>query len=191
MAGRAQEVIAISADLKVRALPAALRDSVTHVVGVAADRATCDTLLTLARKSTVTNERLRYYYAAAAARDPALARATLDLTLGDEVPGTIVAGLISAVASSEQPDLAWDFLRKNYDALFAKQGPQFRDQFIANFMTNFSDERYAAELAAFAPVQATSGGRAMAGRAQEVIAISADLKVRALPAIDAWIKARK
>jgi aminopeptidase N len=174
-----------------QSLPAALRDSVTHVVGVAADRATCDTLLTLARKSTVTNERLRYYYAAAAARDPALARATLDLTLGDEVPGTIVAGLIGAVASSEQPDLAWDFLRKNYDALFAKQGPQFRDQFIANFMTNFSDERYAAELAAFAPVQATSGGRAMAGRAQEVIAISADLKVRALPAIDAWIKARK
>jgi hypothetical protein len=31
----------------------------------------------------------------------------------------------------------------------------------------------------------------MAGRAQEVIAISADLKTRTLPAIDAWIKARK
>jgi hypothetical protein len=58
-------------------------------------------------------------------------------------------------------------------------------------MTNFSDERHAAELAAFAPAHATSGGRAMAARAQEVIAISADLKVRALPAVDAWIKARK
>jgi aminopeptidase N len=108
------------------------------------------------------------------------------------VPGTIVTGLIGSVASSgEQPDLAWDFLQKNYDVFFARQGPQFRDLFIANFMTNFSDERYAAELAAFAPVQATSGGRAMVGRAQEVIAISADLKARALPAVDAWIKARK
>jgi hypothetical protein len=175
-----------------QSLPAALRDSVTHVVGITADRATYDTLLTLARKSTVTNERLRYYYAAAAARDPALARATLALTLTDEVPGTILTGLIGSVASSgEQPDLAWDFLQKNYDALFAKQGPQFRDLFIPNFMTNFSDERHAAELAAFAPAQATSGGRAMAGRAQEVIAISADLKTRTLPAIDAWIKARK
>ena len=151
-----------------------------------------DTLLGLARKSTVTNERLRYYFAAAAARDPALARATLDLALGEEVPGTIVTGLIGSVASSgEQPELAWDFLQKNYDALFAKQGSQFRDQFIANFMTNFSDEGHAAELAAFAPVQATSGGRVMAGRAQEVIAISADLKTRALPAIDAWIRERK
>ena len=169
-----------------------MRDSVTHVVGITADRATYDTLLTLARKSTVTNERLRYYYAAASARDPALAHATLALTLTDEVPGTIVTGLIGSVASSgEQPDLAWDFLQKNYDALFAKQGPQFRDQFIANFMTNFSDEGHAAELAAFAPVQATSGGRVMAGRAQEVIAISADLKTRALPAVDAWIRERK
>ena len=175
-----------------QSLPGALRDAVTHLVGISADRATYDTLLTLARKSTVTNERLRYYYAAASARDTALARATLALTLTDEVPGTIVTGLISAVASSgEQPDLAWDFLQKNYDALFAKQGPQFRDQFIANFMTNFSDEGHAAELAAFAPVQATSGGRVMAARAQETIAISADLKARALPAIDVWIKARK
>jgi hypothetical protein len=136
-------------------------------------------------------ERLRYY-AAASARNPALAHLTLALTLTDEVPGTIVTGLIGSVASfAEQPDLAWDFLQKNYDALFAKQGPAFRDQFIANFMTNFSDEGHAAELAAFAPVQATSGGRVMAGRAQEVIAISADLKSRALPAIEAWIKARK
>src|SRR4051812_39654359 len=175
-----------------QSLPAALRDSVTHVVGITADRAMYDTLLTLARKSTVTNERLRYYFAAAAARDPALARATLDLALGDEVPGTIVTGLIGSVASSgEQPELAWDFLQKNYDALFAKQGPQFRDQFIANFMTNFSDEGHAAELAAFAPVQVTSGGRMMVARAQEVIAISADLKARALPAVDAWIRERK
>jgi aminopeptidase N len=175
-----------------QSLPGALRDSVTHVVGIAADRATYDTLLTLARKSTVTNERLRYYFAAASARDPALANATLALTLTDEAPGTIVTGLIGSVASSgEQPELAWDFLRKNYDVLFAKQGPQFRDQFIANFMTNFSDDGHAAELAAFAPAQATSGGRVMAGRAQEVIAISADLKTRALPAVEAWIRERK
>ena len=31
----------------------------------------------------------------------------------------------------------------------------------------------------------------MAGRAQEVIAISADLKARALPAVEAWIRERK
>jgi aminopeptidase N len=174
-----------------QSLPSALRDPVTHLVGISADRASYDTLLALARKTTATNERLRYYYAAASARDPALARATLALTLTDELPSTIVGGVINAVASSgEQPELAWDFVQKNFDALAAKQGPQFRDAFIANFMTNFSDEAHAAELARFAPAQATSGGRVMTARALETIAISADLKTRALPAVDAWIRER-
>lgn len=58
-------------------------------------------------------------------------------------------------------------------------------------MTNLSDEGHAAELAAaFAPVQATSGGRVMTARATETVAISADLKARALPAVDAWIRQR-
>jgi aminopeptidase N len=172
-------------------LPTALRDTVTHLVGISADRTSYDALLALARKSTVTNERLRYYYAAASAHDPALARATLALTLTDELPNTIVGGLINAVASSgEQPDLAWEFVQKNYDALAAKLGPQFRDAFVANFMTNFSDDAHAAELAHFAPALATSGGRVMTARALETIAISADLKTRALPAIDALINTR-
>jgi ERAP1-like C-terminal domain len=170
-------------------LPNALRDAVTHLVGISADRANYDTLLALARKTTVTNERLRYYYAAASARDAALARATLALTLTDELPNAIVGGVINAVASSgEQPDLAWDFVKANYDALAAKLGPSFRDLFVANFMTNFSDDAHAAELAHFAPAQATSGGRVMTARALETIAISADLKTRALPAIEAWIR---
>jgi aminopeptidase N len=175
-----------------KSLPNELRDSVTHLVGLTADRATYDTLLALARKSTVTNERLRYYFAAASARDATLAHATLALTLTDEMPSTVVSGVIGTVAGSgEQPDLAWDFVQKNFDALLARQGPSFRDQFVANFMTNFSDDAHAAELAAFAPAQATSGGRVMTARAMETIAISADLKARALPAVDAWIKARK
>jgi hypothetical protein len=45
-------------------------------------------------------------------------------------------------------------------------------------------------LAHFAPAQAMSGGRVMTARALETIAIAADLKTHALPAIDAWIKAR-
>jgi aminopeptidase N len=172
-------------------LPNALRDAVTHLVGISADRASYDMLLSLARKSTATNERLRYYYAAAASRDPALARATLALTLTDELPSTIVGGVINTVASAgEQPELAWDFVKANFDTLAAKQGPTFRDLFIANFMTNFSDDAHAAELKAFAPAQATSGGRVMTARALETIAISADLKTRALPAVDAWIKQR-
>ncbi|MHC2337084.1 M1 family metallopeptidase [Bradyrhizobium sp. USDA 4454] len=173
-------------------LPTTLRDAVTHVVGITADRKTYDQLLALARKSAATNERLRYYFAVASARDAELARATLALTLTNELPDTIITGMFNAVAgAAEQPQLAWDFVRTNFDTLLARQGPSFRDQFVPNVMTNFTDQAHAAELAAFAPSQSTTGGRVMVARSVQAIAISADLAARVLPAADAWIRAHK
>jgi aminopeptidase N len=170
-------------------LPNALRDPVIHLAGIGADRTTFEALLALARKSHVTFERVRYYNAAASARDPALARATLALTLTDELPSTIVGDVIYTVASrGEQADVAWDFVQKNFAALSLRQGPSFADEFVPNFMTNFSDEAHAAELTRFAPAQATSGGRVTTARARETILISADLKARALPAMERWIR---
>jgi aminopeptidase N len=170
------------------ALSPDLRDPVTQIVGMTADRESYDALLSLARRTTATNERLRYYFALAAARDPELARQTLALTLTSELPVTIVGGMINTVAwSGEQRDLAWDFVRQNLDALAVRQGPNFRDLFVPNFMTNFSDAGHAEALARFAPAQATSGGRVMTARALEAIAISADLGNRVLPQIAIWI----
>src|SRR5262249_35263145 len=95
-----------------------LRETVTHLVGLrperaeplprraglTAARATYASLIALARKSTISNERSRYYSAAASARDPELARETLALTLTDELPNTMVGSVIGTVASSgEQP----------------------------------------------------------------------------------------
>jgi aminopeptidase N len=175
-----------------RALPVALRDAVAHVVGVTADRAIYDALLTLARNSNDTGERVRYYYAAASAREPALARDTLALALSDDAPSAIRVGLINQVAASgEQADLAWDFVRENLAVLVSRQGPSFADLFVPSLMTNFSDEAHADALAHFAPAQATSGGRLMTVRALEAIAISADLKARVLPAFEAWIGGQK
>ena len=154
----------------------------THVVGVSARRQDYDALLALARKSTETNERVRYYYAAASARDGALAQDTLALTLTKELPSTLVNGLINEVAASGwHRELAWEFVQKNLAALTARQGPDFPHEFVPNFMTNFSDEAHADALKNFAPAQETLGGRVMTSRALEAIAISADLKVRALP----------
>ena len=58
----------------------------------------------------------------------------------------------------------------------AKQGPAFRSTFVSNFMTSFTERARADELKDFAPVYATSGGRIIAERAEEMILINADLK---------------
>ena len=165
-----------------------LLDPVSHVVGMTADRKTYDALLALARKSTATNERVRYYDAAASAHDATFASETLALTLTKELPSTLVGGLINDVAvSGRQPQLAWDFIRKNLDDLAARQGPNFKDQFIPNFMTNFYDLVHADELRQFAPAQATTGGRVMTARALESIAIADDVRRRVLPLVDRFV----
>jgi aminopeptidase N len=170
-------------------LPADLRDPVTHLVGRSADRAMYDTLLGLARKTTQTDERVRYYNAAASASNPEFARETLAITLTDEITASLVGTLIFAVAGQgEHPELAVDFVRTNFATLVARQGPGFRNTVLSSLMTNFTDPARAAELAAFAPAHETSGGRIMSARAQERILADADFAVRALPAIDDWIK---
>jgi aminopeptidase N len=166
-----------------------LRDPVTHLAGRAADRATYDRLHELARKTTRTDERVRYYSAMAAARDPALARETLALALTDEVSSGQVGTLIFGVASAgEHPDLAWDFVQANFAALAARQEPFFRDNFAANLLSNFSDRQHAAELAGFAPAHETAGGRKMAARTEENIIADADFAAQALPAVDEWVR---
>jgi aminopeptidase N len=169
-------------------LPADLRDPVLHLVGRDADRATYDMLIGLARKTTQTGERMRYFSAAASARDPALAKETLALSLTEELPNSMVGTLISWVASQgEHRALALDFVLANYAALVAKQSPSFRNNFVANLMTNFADRKRAAELDEFAPAHESSGGRIMAARARERILTDADFVEQELPAIDDWI----
>jgi len=168
-----------------------LRDPVTYLAGLAADRKTYAGLITLARQTTDTAERVRYYLAAASARDPALAAETLELTLTEELPSNLIGAVINAVAwSGEQPELALAFVLKNFEALANKQGPAFRNTFVSNLMMVFADAARVEELKAFAPAQATSGGRVVAERAQETIMISAEFKANTLPAVDEWIKRR-
>ncbi len=169
-------------------LPADLRDPVTHLVGRTADRATYDTLIGLGRKTTRTDERLRYYSAAASVRDPAFAKETLALTLTDELPNSMIGTLISWVATQgEHREQALEFVQANYATLAGKQSPSFRNSFVSNLMSNFSDRRRAIELENFAPAHETSGGRIVAARAQERILTDADFVDRQLPAIDAWV----
>ncbi|MBI3707462.1 MAG: M1 family metallopeptidase [Proteobacteria bacterium] len=173
-------------------LPPSLRDVVTRLAGRTADRATYDALRALGRQTTSTEERVRLYFAAAGALDPALAEATLRIALTDELPTNLVGGLISQVAwAGEHPELAWAFVRENFAALAVKQGPAFRDYFVANLMTSFSDRVRAAELASFAPAHATSGGRMVAARAEEIILAAADFRAQFLPAVDDWVKDRQ
>ena len=172
-------------------LPPNLRDSVTHLVGRGADRATYQTLLELGRKSTNTEERVRYYSALAAALDPALARETLAIALTEELPSDVGRRLIGWVAEAEHPDLAVEFVKNNFETLATKHGSSFRNTFVSNLMANFSDPARAEELKGFAPAYETSGGRMVAERTRERILADAEFVAEQMPAIDEWVRRRR
>ncbi len=170
-------------------LHTALRETVTRLAGRYADRATYDRLLALGRGTTNSDERVRYYMAAASARDPTLANETFAIALTDELPTTLVGRLISEVASQgEHRDLAWNFVKANFTELSAKQGPSFQNNFPASLMTNFTDAPHAEELANFAPAHSTSGGRLVAARAYERIMTDADFSAQQLPTVNDVVK---
>jgi len=172
-------------------LPPNLRDSVTHLVGRGADRATYQTLLDLGRKSTNTEERVRYYSALAGALDPALARETLAIALTEELPADLGRRLIGWVAEGEHPDLAVEFVKNNFETLATKHGSSFRNTFVSNLMANFSDPARAEELKGFAPAYETSGGRMVAERTRERILADAELVAEQMPTIDEWVRRRR
>jgi hypothetical protein len=59
---------------------------------------------------------------------------------------------------------------------------------MSSLMANFADRAHAEELANFAPVHETAGGRIAAARAQEEIVEAADFRARQVPAVDEWVK---
>jgi len=167
-----------------------LRDAVVGIVGRNADQATYDALRKLARSPASSHDRVRYYSAMARADDPRLIKQTLDLTLSDELEPERASELILIVAAGEHPDLALAFVKKNFAALAAKRSPDFRYFFMPELMGNFREASYAKELADFAPVQESSGGRLEALRAESRILESADFRAHQVPEIDRWVKAR-
>jgi aminopeptidase N len=99
--------------------------------------------------------------------------------------------MLNAMASDGgHAELAWAFVRRNFRSLADRQGSSFRNYFVPNLMKNFSDRNRADELANFSPMQASANAREAAQEAEVDIRFDADLKARALPAIDEWIKRR-
>ena len=171
-------------------LNANLRDAVMDVVGRHADQATYNAIRKLARTTTNAHDRFQYYAALAGASDPRLIEQTLAMTLTDELQPERASTLIRIVAAGEHPELALEFARKNFDALAAKRGPDFRAFFMSGLMANFTEASYARQLVDFRPVHETSGGRIEALRAEARINESADFRAHQIPEIDEWVKGR-
>jgi aminopeptidase N len=124
----------------------------------------------------------------AMALEPELAKKTLALSLGDELPASPATRLVRDVSiAAEQPELAWEFAQAQQKELDAKLDALGRVRFAPNVMRGFSEESRAAELETYAKKNSPAGLGSDVRKAAEEIRFRADLKLRLIPEIKQWV----
>jgi aminopeptidase N len=160
-----------------------------QLVGRHADAATHEQLRELARRSLTTAEKRRAYAGMQAATDPALVRATLDLTLSGEMPAAEAnRNLERLAATCEQPELVLDYALQHFDALLARLGSFEAYGYLPGIMDAFSDEARAEQLLRLTAEKFPADAVTIAARTAEAIRDNARFKQSVLPEIDAWIR---
>jgi aminopeptidase N len=170
-------------------LPAALRTATLGVYAAHASEADYEFLLSRARAAADFVEQRRLWNLLARAEDPQLARRTLQLTLGDEIPRQLRTQVLANVAGSH-PRLAWDFLVANRAAFEALLDPLTRLEFPTGVASASSDPAMVAELEAYAR-DFPEGARPSVDAASASIRLRAQTIAERMPAVEAWIAAHE
>lgn len=186
------EAIIAEARRRVRsgeAIPAGIRNAVLGVYAANATAADYEALLGQARAASDFVEQRRLWLRLAAADDEALARRSLQMTLGDDIPRQIRTQVIATVAGAH-PRLAWDFLVANRAAIEEYLDPLQRLEFPAGIAGVSSDPAMVGELERYA-ANFPEGARPTIAAAQAQIRLRAQTIAERMPAVEAWIAARR
>ncbi|HZX28155.1 MAG TPA: M1 family metallopeptidase [Telluria sp.] len=172
------------------ALPGPLRKVITAVVAQHADAATWDQLHAAAQaeKSPLIKDSL--YNMLALAADPALAKRALELALTDE-PGVTNSSSMIAVVSNTHPEMAFDFALANMAKVNERVDASSRSRYFPRLASHSTDPATIAKLKAYAEANLAPTSRRDADTAEADIAYRIKVRNERLPAIDAWLQARK
>ena len=170
-------------------LPPDLRAAVLWVVGHDANEATWKKLHELGLKTTNLEEKMNYYDALTAVRDPKLVRKTLQIALTEELPTSRAVFLVGKVARySEHVDIAWEFARTNMKALLAKTDSLGVNSFAPSLFTFFSETSRADELREYARTDLPSTAANEVAKALDEIEFRSEFKRRLASQVSGWIE---
>ena len=173
---------------KPESLAGDLRGAVLTLAGQGADAATWDRIHELAKRTTDTEQKDLLYSALAAARDGKLCDRALAIALGDELPARQATGMVKRVATDgEQPERAWIFAKANLPALLARVSEFESNRIVPHIFANFTDEKRAAELEAFAETNLPPRASRAVALATDEIRFQSAFRTRALRETAAWI----
>jgi aminopeptidase N len=171
-----------------KSVTADLRQSVLEVVAENADSATWDQLHDMARHAASSLEKQQVYGVLGNVRDRALAQRALDLSLTDEAPVTLRPGLVSDVAHTHFPDVAFEFMTAHADQINPLLEPDSRNEFAPNLLARSGDAAMIAKLQAYAHAQIPETARKAVVVAEGTISYNAAIRSKRLPELDSWLK---
>ena len=174
------------------AIPPSLLDPITEIVGMHADAATYAALDRMLRAAPDTEQKLRYAWAMAASRDPALIARSVQVASSGSIPNGRVWHFLRQVAKdSDNPGEVWRLVQPNQGPIRARLTPDGQAALLPGIAYDAMDPAIARALLADPASTASTGARKQAGKAADSIAFNAALRDRAQPAIAAWLSARK
>jgi aminopeptidase N len=178
-----------AADNDPSALPASIRNAVLAVYAHNARTADYEALLARAQGAGDFVEQRRLWLRLAGAADPALARRTLDLALGETIPRQIRVQVIASVAGAH-PRLGWDFLVAHRAEIEAMLDPLQRLEYPTDLASISADPAVASELEAYAR-NFPEGARPTVAAAAAAIRLRAQTIRERMPAVERWIAAHQ
>jgi len=168
-------------------LSADIREPVLRIVGQHASQADYDALRELARASTDAQEKQQYLTSMAQVSDPVLSARMREFAFSPEVPASLGPRLVLYTAI-RHPDAAYAYAMAHRAQIDAVSDTFSRLMIIPLMLSNASSAALADQLHAFAVKNFPVGGRASSDKVEAGIRHRAEVRARALPEIDAWLK---
>lgn len=166
-------------------LPGSIRDAAFRAYAANASAAQHQDLIARAASEQNFIAKRRLYGFVAEARDPALARATLQLLLGESVPRPLRPTVLTDVAS-KHPALAWAFVVENRAIVEGWLDPLRRLDFGPSIAAFSADPAAAAQVEDYALAFPANARSAAQGAAAEIRG-RARMIEREMPGVDAWL----
>ncbi len=168
------------------ALDGPLRETWLGVVAHNASRADWDKLRKLGQSAESQPIKSSMYRLLGAAKDPALARAALDLALTDEPGKTLSAAMISAVAAAH-PDLAVDFALAHLTQVEGLVDASSRSRYIGQLGSGSRDQAMIGKLDGYAKASLTPKSRGPVDKAIANIRTRLASEPRIKAGVKAWL----
>jgi len=164
------------------------------LVAEEADEATYETLWDLERKAVLQEEQVRLLVALTRPRDKQLLQETLRRSLTDAVRSQDAVIVITNVATARPSlgrDLAWSFVKKNWDELYRRYAPSgFLIRRLVEIAQAFSTPEAAKDVESFFRAREAPEVHRVAQQAAEKIRVNAAWRNRNGKELARWFASR-